>query len=111
MEDTKGCKSYRFYQNALGAPRCDLYGMPVSYALKDLDTNQPGKWYDLACGCPTSEGWHDTSMPEHKRKKAAAIATPATATTAIPTKTTPAAEPKQDNHLLDLKLGPLSIGL
>lgn len=52
MEDTKGCKAYRYYPNELGAPRCKLYGMPVSYDVRDIDNNQPGMWYDLACGPP-----------------------------------------------------------
>ncbi|KAM4055056.1 hypothetical protein HRG_005865 [Hirsutella rhossiliensis] len=54
MEDTKGCKAYRYYPNDLGAPRCKLYGMPVSYDVRDIDNHQPGMWYDLACGPPSA---------------------------------------------------------
>ncbi|OAQ72302.1 hypothetical protein VFPPC_00312 [Pochonia chlamydosporia 170] len=92
MEDTKGCQSYRFYKNELGAPRCDLYGMTVSHVVRDLDNNQPGRWYDLSCGSPTGQKWHE-SMPQHEKMDAAAGAK------------------SEKPGLLNLKLGPLSLGL
>ncbi|KFH48099.1 hypothetical protein ACRE_010440 [Hapsidospora chrysogenum ATCC 11550] len=55
MESTDGCQSYRFYHNDLGAPRCALYGMPVSRVVDDLDDNQDDTWYDLACGSPSEK--------------------------------------------------------
>lgn len=58
---THGCASYDFYLNDLGAPRCDLYGSPVAYALDSVDNNQPNTWFDLACGNPTAQQW------EHER--------------------------------------------
>lgn len=72
MESTKGCKSFRYYKNQLGAPRCALYGMPVSYSVDDLDKNQPDIWYDLACGSPKEQKWHETdkAMPSnHKQSR------------------------------------------
>lgn len=92
MEDTKGCQSYRFYKNELGASRCDLYGMTVSHVVRDLDNNQPGRWYDLSCGSPTGQKWHE-SMPQHEKMDAAAGAK------------------SEKPGLLNLKLGPLSLGL
>ena len=72
MESTKGCKSFRYYKNQLGAPRRALYGMPVSYSVDDLDKNQPDTWYDLACGSPKEQKWHeaDKAMPSnHKQSR------------------------------------------
>ncbi|KAK2606145.1 hypothetical protein QQS21_003428 [Conoideocrella luteorostrata] len=126
MEDTMGCQSYRFYLNELGAPRCDLYGMPVSHVIKDLDNNQAGKFYDLTCGCPTNQEWHNKMPAEHqaaqmsnkgngigngnnKNSSAANSANQKYATT--PAALAPAAAPKKEGGLLNLKLGPLSLGL
>ncbi|KAF7559165.1 hypothetical protein G7046_g5000 [Stylonectria norvegica] len=67
MEATRGCQAYRFYHNNLGAPRCDLYGMPVSYDVRELDATQPDKWFDLACGSPTADAWHQNPTSEHRR--------------------------------------------
>jgi len=67
MEDTEGCQSYRFYHNKLGAPRCTLYGMPVSWSVDDLDTTQDDTWYDLACGSPTLDAWHNKMPAGHRR--------------------------------------------
>lgn len=49
--------SFDYYLNGLGAPRCDLYGSTVAYALDDIDNNQPNWWFDLACGDPTAPEW------------------------------------------------------
>ncbi|OAA78110.1 hypothetical protein LEL_04933 [Akanthomyces lecanii RCEF 1005] len=68
MESTKGCESYRFYKNNLGAPRCSLYGRNVAASVEDLDKNQPDTWYDLACGSPTAEKWHN-GMPANHGKR------------------------------------------
>ena len=58
MESTTGCKSFRYYKNQLGAPRCALYGMPISDSVDDLDKSQPDTWYDLACGSSKEQKWH-----------------------------------------------------
>lgn len=65
MESTKGCQSYRFYKNQLGAPRCSLYGHGVAKSVDDLDKNQPDVWYDLSCGSPTQEKWHQNMPADH----------------------------------------------
>lgn len=61
MEATNGCQAYRYYENALGAPRCDLYGMPVAWDVLELDATQPDLWYDLACGSPTEASSSSTA--------------------------------------------------
>jgi hypothetical protein len=53
MESTKGCQAYRFYYSDFGAPRCALYGMPVPWVVRDLDNDEPDRWFDLECGSPT----------------------------------------------------------
>ncbi|CAM1506715.1 Fc.00g063560.m01.CDS01 [Cosmosporella sp. VM-42] len=65
MDSTRGCQAYRFYHNNLGAPRCALYGMPVSWDVRELDPNQPNRWYDLTCGSPTAEAWHEDMPASH----------------------------------------------
>lgn len=70
MESTKGCQSYRFYNNQLGKPRCALYGRGVVDSVADLDKNQPDTWYDLACGSPMKEKWHEGMPADHGSKKA-----------------------------------------
>lgn len=72
MESTKGCQSYRFYKNQLGAARCSLYGRGVALSVADLDKNQPDVWYDLTCGSPTAEKWHQNMPADHGKR---AIAT------------------------------------
>lgn len=71
MEATKGCQSYRFYKNELGAPRCALYGRSVAASVDDLDKNQPDVWYDLACGSPTDEKWHKNMPATHGKRQTA----------------------------------------
>ncbi|KAJ6779666.1 hypothetical protein PWT90_02714 [Aphanocladium album] len=70
MVSTRGCQSYRFYANALGAPRCSLYGRGVVESVADLDKNQPDIWYDLACGSPLAEKWHEGMPADHGNKAA-----------------------------------------
>lgn len=60
MDSTEGCQAYRFYHNKLGAPRCELYGMPVSWSVDDLDQTVEGKWFDLSCGSPTVKKWQSS---------------------------------------------------
>jgi hypothetical protein len=68
MESTRGCQSYRFYHNEVGAPRCALYGAPVALSIYDLDETLDDLWFDLSCGSPSQETWH-TQMPvEHDDK-------------------------------------------
>lgn len=69
MEDAKGCRSYRYWPGHLGAPRCALYGIPVSYVVKDVDSSQPSKWYDLECGSPDAQPWLQ-QMSQHRQGKA-----------------------------------------
>lgn len=120
MEDTRGCESYRFYNNELGAPRCDLYGAPVSRAVRHLDNSQPGRWYDLSCGCPTSQEWHDEMPSGHRaaaqvaggnNSDANANANVETNQKKVDTAPAPAPQEKKQGGLLNLKLGPLNIGL
>jgi hypothetical protein len=68
MESTKGCQSYRFYHNEVGAPRCALYGAPVALSIYDLDETLDDLWFDLSCGSPSQDTWH-TQMPvKHDEK-------------------------------------------
>ncbi|KAF4505013.1 hypothetical protein G6O67_007011 [Ophiocordyceps sinensis] len=67
MEDTDGCRAYRFYPNELGAPRCKLYGMPVSYDVRDIDNHQPGMWYDLVCGPPSARSVSSSQLQKVQR--------------------------------------------
>ncbi|KAI9171322.1 hypothetical protein HJFPF1_00804 [Paramyrothecium foliicola] len=57
MDTTEGCQAYRFYYSEFGAPRCALYGMPVPWIVRDLDNDEPDRWFDLDCGSPTEERW------------------------------------------------------
>lgn len=72
--------------------------MPVSHVVKDIDNNQPGKWYDLSCGSPTGEKWHNV-MPQHPETKQKNNVVP---------EQSPA---DKSGGLLGLKLGPLSLNL
>ena len=123
MEDTDGCQSYRFYTNEFGAPRCDLYGMTVSHVVKDLDNSQSGKWYDLSCGSPTEQNWSggistgngnpgtvpntngnantgvSSDSSNNNQTKAAAPGLPILGA------------PSSNGKLLNLKVGPLGLGL
>ncbi|KAK7226334.1 hypothetical protein V2G26_014337 [Clonostachys chloroleuca] len=60
MDSTEGCQAYRFYHNKMGAPRCELYGMPVSWSVDELDQKVEGKWFDLSCGSPTVKKWQSS---------------------------------------------------
>ena len=62
MDSTHGCQSYRFYSHASGAPRCALYGMPVSWVVEEITVSFSDQWYDLTCGSPTEARW-PASMP------------------------------------------------
>ncbi|KAK3337445.1 hypothetical protein B0T19DRAFT_455267 [Cercophora scortea] len=61
---THSCQSYTYSLNDLGAPRCDLYGSPVAYALAAIDNRQPDRvWFDLQCGSPTQPQWEHLQLP------------------------------------------------
>lgn len=58
MEATEGCRSYRFYpERGINAPRCDLYGSPVAYALDRIEDRHVDIWFDLECGSPRDARW------------------------------------------------------
>lgn len=47
----------------LGAPRCDLYRMPVAYSLDRIDNNQRDNlWFDVACGDPGQDRYWSGPM-------------------------------------------------
>lgn len=62
---THGCLAYDFYLNELGAPRCDLYGSSVAFAVDAIDSYQPNTWFDLECGDPTDPRWHSVDAQPH----------------------------------------------
>ncbi|KYK56902.1 hypothetical protein DCS_03908 [Drechmeria coniospora] len=98
MEDTKGCQSYRYYHNDLGAPRCDLYGMPVSFVVENIDRHQPGRWYDLECGSPIAKPWHSRMPPMYSVLETGATSSNATAaSTAAPAASTAYADVTDNN--------------
>lgn len=65
MEAAEGCQSYRFYYDEAGAPHCALYAAPVSMALDRLDTDADDCWFDLTCGSPDAEAWHQEMPTDH----------------------------------------------
>ena len=73
--DTHGCLSFDYYLNSLGAPRCDLYGSTVAYALDDIDNNQPNWWFDRECGDPTAPEWAGLNIEASLKAELKALGT------------------------------------
>lgn len=69
MDVTSGCQAYRFYHDQSGSPRCGLYGIAASISIRLLDSTVNDLWYDLACGSPSEEAWHEGASSEHQTSR------------------------------------------